>query len=224
MKAHGKHVQHFYDLRYFYLFVATMLQVFLSAFFPDNNSLPVNALVYSFFVLCTINLVRHDRRLMFIMLLFGIAGLSLVWLPEVMEIDKTIVIIQRTIVAMFIAMIIYHTMVQIIKSRKVDGIVIFGAITIYILFGMLGGEINLMIQAVDPGAFSGNVNINDSADLRYYSYVTITTLGYGDITPVSHIARAAAVFFSLTAQIYLAVIIAFIVGKLVAHSGGKSRD
>jgi hypothetical protein len=46
----------------------------------------------------------------------------------------------------------------------------------------------------------------------------MTTLGYGDIVPVSQIARAVSVFFSLAGQIYLAVVIALIVGKYVSHS------
>jgi voltage-gated potassium channel Kch len=98
---------------------------------------------------------------------------------------------------------------------------ILGVITIYILFGLVAGETNQLIFHFDPHAFSGNLDPSDKADLRYYSYVTMTTLGYGDIVPVSQIARASAVFFSLIGQIYLAVVIALIVGKYVSASDRK---
>lgn len=224
MLLQGNLEKHLYEQRYFYLFAATMLQVFISAFFPERTGVPIGAAVYTFFVLMTMNLVRHSRKLAMLMLLFGVTGVFLVWIPEVVSTGFAFKVFEYIIIGLFISLIIYHILVQIIKSTKVDGTVVFGAITIYILFGLLAGEVNLLIQVIDPMAFTGNLDLNDTAGLRYYSYVTITTLGYGDITPVSHLARAASVFFSLIAQIYLAVIIAFIVGKLVAHSGDKKRD
>ena len=223
MFLQGKLEKHLYEQRYFYLFAATMLQVFISSFFPQRTGIPIGAAVYTFFVLMTMNLVRHSRKLALLMLLFGIAGVFLVWIPEIVKTGFAFKVFEQAIIGVFISLIIYHILVQVIKSKKVDGTVVFGAITIYILFGLLAGDVNLLIQTLDPMAFSGNLELHDTAGLRYYSYVTITTLGYGDITPVSQLARAASVFFSLMAQIYLAVIIAFIVGKLVAHSSASKE-
>lgn len=216
--------EHLYRHRYIYLFIATMLQVFLTSFIPTDTILPIDAIVYSFFILMILNMVRHSRKLILIMLLLGTLGMVLVWIRQALPVGTAYLVFQRAVFGIFIALIIYHIMVQIIKSHEVDATVIFGAITIYILFGMLAGEANLIIQAIDPRAFTGNVDLNDSFGIRYYSFVTITTLGYGDISPVSQVARTASVFFALIAQIYLAVIIAFIVGKLVAHSGRKNND
>jgi len=121
-------------------------------------------------------------------------------------------------VMLFFLVLIYQIFNQIIKSRRVSADVIFGALTIYIFLGMLAGESNQLIYFLDNDAFTGNISNALKSDLRYYSFVTMTTLGYGDISPVSQLARAISVFFSLAGQLYLAVIVALIVGKYVSHT------
>ena len=120
--------------------------------------------------------------------------------------------------------LIYHIFRQILRNKKVRADVIFGALTIYILFGMLAGESNQLIYFLDNAAFTGNISESPKSDLRYYSFVTMTTLGYGDIAPVSSMARAVSVFYSLAGQLYLAVIVALIVGKYVSHSDKHLED
>jgi hypothetical protein len=127
-------------------------------------------------------------------------------------------IAENTFVILFISVIIYLIIAQIIESQIISLNMILGVITIYVLFGLLAGECNQLVYNFDHNAFTGNLDPNDLSDLRYYSYVTMTTLGYGDIVPVSQVARAVSVFFSLAGQIYLAVVIALIVGKYVSHS------
>ena len=129
----------------------------------------------------------------------------------------------KAVVVLFNGMIIYHIARQIIISKRVDPNVISGAIAIYIIFGLFAAEINLIIAHYDPGAFNGITDPADPGELRYFTYVNMTTTGFGDITPNSRISRAASVFFSLAGQIYLAVIIAYIVGKYVAHSDRKNK-
>jgi voltage-gated potassium channel Kch len=169
-------------------------------------------------MLANINLIRHHRQIVYIMLFFALVSIVLSWVPEHSEWGKKSSPYENVLVILFILVIITQIIRQIVSDKKVNTNMIYGVITIYILFGLLAGECNLIIQYFDPSAFAGNLDPSDSSSLRYFSYVTITTLGYGDIAPVSQIARAAAAFFSLTAQIYLAVIIALIVGKYVSES------
>ena len=61
--------------------------------------------------------------------------------------------------------------------------------------------------------------LTSRADFIYYSFVTMTTLGYGDITPLKSLARSLSIFFSVAGQLYLAFIIATLVGKYLG--GGE---
>lgn len=215
--------QHLYDKRYFYLLAATFIQVFFSSFFPDREAYWLTGLTYSIFMLAIINFISHSKRTVFIVLFFALISIIFAWIPAETATGQKIFVAMKVLVILFLTLIISQIIFQIVKSRNVSLNMILGVITIYILFGLLAGESNQIIYFFDHNAFTGNVNLDNNADIKYYSYVTITTLGYGDIVPVSQVARASAVFFSLTAQIYLAVVIALIVGKYVSHSDKKEQ-
>ncbi len=210
--------RHLYKNRYAYLLGTTMFQVFLVSFFPGRSNLLLNEITFSIFMLANINFVRHDRKLTLILVFFAIASIIMVWIPTQSKVGQRVFAAEHVIVFLFLSTIIYLIIKQIINSKDVSLNMILGVITIYVLFGMIAGECNQLIYFFNNDAFVGNLDAADSADLRYYSFVTMTTLGYGDIAPDSELARAGAVFFSLVGQIYLAVVIALIVGKYISHS------
>lgn len=221
MKMKSEFNQYLFENRYLLLLLATALQVFLVSFFPDDSLSWISGLTFSVFILANINLISHSKRIVLIMLFFALVSILLVWLPDQSNLGHKFYPYEKLILIIFISVIVYQIIIQIISSKTVNANMIYGVITIYILFGLIAGECNLLIQFFDPDAFTGSLDLNDKSDLRYYSYVTITTLGYGDIAPVSQLARAAAVFFSLVGQMYLAVVIALIVGKYVSSSDKK---
>jgi voltage-gated potassium channel Kch len=59
----------------------------------------------------------------------------------------------------------------------------------------------------------------DSLDLLYFSYVTLATLGYGDVVPITDGARSLAVLEALGGTVYLAILVARLIGLHLAHSG-----
>lgn len=62
------------------------------------------------------------------------------------------------------------------------------------------------------------------AEMIYYSFVTLTTLGYGDIVPVSPSARSLATLEALTGQLYLTVLVARLVGLQITHSARRRSE
>ncbi len=216
-------LSHLYQKRYFYLLAATMLQVFLVSFFPDRGNNVLNEITFSIFMLANLNFIWHSRKVILLMIVFAITSIILIWLPPSYSLGPQTAPVINLLVILFLSVIISNIIRQIIFSKDVSVNMILGVITIYILFGMVAGEVNQMIYYFNPEAFAGNLGSYVPAGLRYYSYVTMTTLGYGDIAPVTKIARASAVFFSLVGQIYLAVVIALIVGKYVSNSDSKKN-
>jgi voltage-gated potassium channel len=221
MKLNNEFDKYLFANRYLILFIATILQVFLVTFFPDDQISIVNGLTFSLFILANINLIRDSKQIIYVMIFFALAGIILEWIPEKSDLGQIIFPYEKVVAIVFIGVVISQIVRQIIKSKSVDANVILGVITIYIMFGLVAGECNLLIYFFDNDAFIGNIDPSDTSDFKYFSYVTMTTLGYGDISPLSQMARATAVFFSLIGQIYLAVVIAFIVGKYVSHSDKK---
>jgi len=102
-----------------------------------------------------------------------------------------------------------------ITARRIQG-----AIAVYLLLGFIWGQAYELVALWYPGAFAGAVDGGGSLPWTYYSFVTLTTVGYGDIMPVHPLARAVAVLEALTGQLYLAIMLA----RLVSLELQSRRD
>ncbi len=112
---------------------------------------------------------------------------------------------------------------QVWLAELVNKNVIFGLISGYISLGLIGFFICLSIEMVHPNSFQGLPSVETHPDawtetLMYYSYITLLTIGYGDISPVSALAHKAAILIGLIGQFYLVVITAVVVEKYIRHS------
>lgn len=104
-----------------------------------------------------------------------------------------------------------------ITTRRIQG-----AIAVYLLLGFIWAQVYELVALLHPGAFTGAVEGRGSLPWTYYSFVTLTTMGYGDIMPVHPLARAVAVLEALTGQLYLAIMLARLV-SLELQSGATAE-
>lgn len=108
------------------------------------------------------------------------------------------------------------------RRETVDVEVIYGAMSLYLLIGFAFGYAFAACDQLEPGSIRGLVATNVEHGLFgffYFSFVTLTTLGYGDMAPLTAAARGLAMTEALLGQIYLAVVIA----RLVAMYGSSTR-
>ena len=97
---------------------------------------------------------------------------------------------------------------------------IAGAVAVYLLLGLIWTRLYQFVELVSPGAFRVPEGESpNSATLAYFSFVTLATLGYGDISPVNIVARDLAVLEAIMGQLYLVILIS----RLVAEGVGKSE-
>ena len=104
---------------------------------------------------------------------------------------------------------------QVLFTGAIDANRIVGAICIYLLMGLIWALMYLFIAQAIPGAFNGveqMVWYDNFADIAYYSYVTLTTLGYGDISPVAPIARFLVYMEAVVGVFYMAILVASLIG------------
>lgn len=109
-------------------------------------------------------------------------------------------------------------------SNKINAEHLYAALSAYILFGLFFGVLHWAVGEQWPNAY----NVPDGTDFSlhaaiYFSYVTQTTLGYGDIFPKIQLARSLATFQAIAGQLYLAVMVARIVSLYVTHSEKDSE-
>ena len=111
------------------------------------------------------------------------------------------------------------------RMREVGTNAILGAIVAYVLATVAFGSLYLMVELMQPGSFTGLPDGGNQAEIQdaliYFSVVSITTMGYGDITPVSALARSLASIEGMFGTLYLAVMIARLVGL---HSSRPTDD
>jgi hypothetical protein len=122
----------------------------------------------------------------------------------------------------FVLMVIASIINLILQSEEVCREVIYAAILLYLLAALLWAFIYTFLELVDPASFNIELSRSDGylTVFQYYSFVTITTLGYGDITPATEVAKAFSVLEAVIGQLYLVVAVAWLVGM---HVSSKSK-
>src|SRR4030066_329002 len=111
----------------------------------------------------------------------------------------------------------------VFRDEEVTGDTIYGAICVYFLIGITWTTIFVLINILQPGSFYINPpnnidNVQDWSDLIYYSYATLTTLGYGDITPVTSQARSVGVLEPIVGHLYLTILLVRLIGLHLTKS------
>lgn len=122
--------------------------------------------------------------------------------------------------------VIYIIAIPVVTQKIVNQHVIAGAVSIYLLLGLVWSFIYMLIELITPNSFYGLYTENYVGShsltqvfnhLFYYSYVTLTTLGYGNISPRSIEASAFASAEAIVGQLYIALVIARLVGLYTAQ-------
>lgn len=103
------------------------------------------------------------------------------------------------------------TLKFVVQSPTVDGETVYAALSTYLLAGLFFGITYSAIEFMRPGSFSGPDSFTDATAV-YYSFVTLATLGYGDYLPRTDLARGIATFEVIGGQLYLAVMVARLIG------------
>jgi voltage-gated potassium channel len=114
---------------------------------------------------------------------------------------------------------------QVLFTGPIDGNKIVGAICIYLLIGLIWALSYLFIAQAMPGAFNGLEQViwyDNFADVAYYSFVTLTTLGYGDISPVVPVARFLVYMEAIVGVFYMAILVASLIGIRTSNLHSKN--
>ena len=101
----------------------------------------------------------------------------------------------------------------LLAIRVVTADLIYCAISIYLLIGVGWGGVYSIVEGISPGSFSATL---ESGDLLYFSFVTLTTVGYGDVLPLSILGKRIAMLEAAMGSIYMAVIVAMIVARYMS--------
>jgi len=108
---------------------------------------------------------------------------------------------------------------QVLFVGDIDTNKIIGSLTLYLLLGLIWTMIYLLLLAMDPSAFSGIEAVNwqqGFSRVAYYSFVTLTTLGYGDVLPTNHVAEFFVYMEAIIGVFYMAIIVSSLISLRLA--------
>lgn len=205
--------------RSFFVVILLVVAVYLlaEAYAGDDwVSIPMNLLVYSA-VLISIRGTEGSQRLVNVHLAVMIPAFLLTVAGVLSDVGGLLApgnFLTTAFSVTTLVMILKYVLTQ----RRVNSNVIFAAISVYLLIGIVFGTVFSWMAYADPVAFdpAQQVETGDSS-LFYYSFVTLTTLGFGDISPVTEGAKALTVIEALIGQVYLVVLIARLVAMHIAR-------
>lgn len=142
---------------------------------------------------------------------------------------REVVVWDFSINLVFFATVLGFLIWAVAKAKRVNADTVFAASGAFMLMGIVWAYAFMLVHAANPAAFS--LGPNDLAEpgsaLLHYSFTTLTTVGYGSISPMSPVARTLSDLEALIAQLYLAIVVARLVSLQIEHSrgygGGKSE-
>ena len=115
------------------------------------------------------------------------------------------------------ALILYSThcvLRYVLRARFITRDQIYAGVCMYLMLGFAFGAVFYLVNILDPRSFAASADLairGENPDLMYFSFVTLATLGYGDITPRTNVARSLAVIEALIGMLYIAIFMARLV-------------
>lgn len=131
-----------------------------------------------------------------------------------------------TFLVTFFIFVMTYLIRFISKSSSVDINVLITSVNIYFLAGIIGASLATVFYRLYPDAYNFPAYIEHPVFVHflYYSFITMSTVGYGDITPRIPETQTLAYFLSIAGQLYVAIIIAFLIGKFLMQGQQKKDD
>lgn len=214
-----------YKRRYLILILTLVFNLVIPSSYDSPLGRIVNLTLLFLLVNSSLFFIQHSRRLLHWFLIFAVVS----FVFESLGLDGNPDRIWRGIIRftasfIFIFMLSLNLMSDMINRQRVDLDMVMGAISGYFLLALNASYIFIIIESFSSYAFLIDGASAKPFELLYFAVVTITTTGFGDVLPVSEVARRATMFFAIAGQIYTTVVLAVIVAKYISHSGKKSEE
>jgi hypothetical protein len=170
--------------------------------------------------------VHRDRRRLVGVAAAGASALVLLWTAHATG-ATSLLVAALLVFASTLGYVVTALLLLVLRARRVSLDTVSGAIAAYLLLAHVWAAVFGLVELLAPGSLRGGGGAPVIADAHpleatlYFALVTLTTVGYGDIVPVTPLARNLAALCAVSGQMYVAVLVAALVARFVAH---QSRE
>lgn len=202
--------------RYKSLLFALIAMIIVPSFFEDNSYQGLMSLVLNSLTLfLSIYAIQESKKQLY---LGSTAAFIVVIVNQFGLLDPVATLdfyLSFLIYLVFYAYVAYRLLKMIIATVNVKVGVLYASVIVYLLIGIVGGYLLMLIEIAVPGSIN-NLEIENTTSpskFFYFSFITLSTLGYGDITPISAPARSVCMILSTAGPLYLTVLVALLVSR-----------
>jgi voltage-gated potassium channel Kch len=203
------------------LLIALIITLFVIPIMPkvETRQIVFSSMFTIIFFMGVLTMEKYRKPIFWI----AITALITEWISHAYDL-RILVLLSEITNLVFFLVIVASFIMQIARTKKVDAKVIIESINGYLLLGLAYSILVaiVMVNIENAYKFPEAIDLADrsSAYLHeyiYYTFVTLTTLGYGDIIPLQPISKSLALLISISGQIYVAILIAMLVGKYASN-------
>jgi voltage-gated potassium channel len=198
------------------LLLLVVFTVFVIPIFPPSWFHIIYPLCFTgIFLIAARALQKHRNHVTIVTL----AIITILWISIYAEF-RVLTIIVRITQILFFFYLVARLVLQIANTSTVTGKVIVDSIIGYLLMGLAFSTLVILVSFIWPASYNFHrMTLADTkqlapvSDYIYYTFITYTTTGYGDFLPLTPIAKSLAMLIGVSGQLYVAIIIAMLVGK-----------
>lgn len=202
--------------RFKYLLYALVLMIFVPGFFDSSvYQEQISFIFRSAVVIIGVSIIQESQRQLYIGmgLAFVVLGINQFGLFQ----DSATIdfYLSFLLFIFFYSYVAYIQLKMLIKTEKVSTGALFAAVNVYLLIGVIGAFAYMLIENFQPGSLNNLTvtNLKDPSRFIYFSFSTLSTLGYGDITPSSSATQSVSIILSTTGPLYLTILVALLVSR-----------
>lgn len=204
------------DLNLGILLFVNVFYVFVAPLLPFNYALATFLVSFTVIIFLSSNLMGQYKRIFFL------CGLGVVILEIMTETTdyQFVNFISKLLRNLFLVIIIAQFIRQVANEKNITIKSVLRVLNGYLLLGIVFTSLIALVQYIDANAYT--FPYTDDAvvgNLIYYTFITMTTVGYGDIVPQAPLAKSLTTAIAISGQFYVAVVIALIVGKYASKTG-----
>jgi voltage-gated potassium channel Kch len=187
-------------------------------------------ILVSFLIVSGITSLKFRKEKLIRLSYFGFFTLLLIWINHFIYSLETR-LVSFIVLVFFLIYITYSMINYVSRNEKVTPILLLNAINSYLLIGIIAALLfvlsdviyNLFLGLNNRTIVFGYTDTPTVFDYIYFSFITLTTVGYGDATPAVPLTKSVAIFVSLSGQLYLTILVAMLVGKFLSGTHKKQE-
>ena len=211
--------------RFFYLLLAQVLLIVLFPYLAKPGLLTVGFRLLAALAFLSAVYAVSEKRAQWITGLILVVPAGVLNALFVIRPDPRLAVPSLTCTILFLSFTLVSLLRAVLRTKTVTRDTIYGALSVYLLMAFVWGVAYMLLETMQSGALAMDIVRHPNHkiewfDCRFYSFVTLTSVGYGDMVPISAQARSLSVLEAVSGIMYVAVLVARLVGLYSAPKSG----